>query len=283
MNRNALRYDLHSHSTASDGELSPTELVEHAKKSGVNVLALTDHDTVGGIAEATAAARQHGITLIPGVEISITWNRRLIHIVALGIDPQHSELSQGLQTLRQQRETRAEEIGRRLKKKGIEGALEGAQRLANGATLSRTHFARFLLEQGHIKGLQQAFDRYLGEGKPAYVPSRWITLEQCLTWIHNAGGQAVIAHPARYKMTATKLRRLLSDFKKCGGVAIEVISGSQGFDVSQQIAQQAIRFELLASVGSDYHGPSQSWLKMGHLPALPEGCHAIWEAWERRA
>ncbi len=273
-------YDLHSHSTASDGELAPQALVEHAAANGVEVLALTDHDDTSGLAAARARALELGIGFVAGVEISALWRGRGIHIVGLAFDPGDPALRHGLATLRERRQRRGEEIGRRLEKCGIEGALEGARRYANGEILSRTHFARHLLEQGHVKSLNDAFRRYLGDGKRAHVSCQWATLEEAVGWITGAGGVAVVAHPARYKLTATKLRELLYDFREVGGAAIEVVSGSQDVNQTRALAEHARRFGLLASRGSDYHGPSQPWIGMGRLPPLPEGCDPVWRLWE---
>lgn len=273
------RYDLHNHSTASDGELAPAALVAHAVASGVEVLALTDHDITLGLDEARREAEAAGIGFITGVEISVNWHKYLVHIVGLRFDPAHPELQRGLSGLREMRIERAEEMGRRLEKLGCTGALAGAQAYTHGGVLSRTHFARFLLDQGYVKTLQGAFDRYLGQGKPAYVGSEWATLEQAVSWISLAGGQAVIAHPGRYNMTATKLRTLIEEFKACGGVGIEVVSGSQDSVHTRNMAQLARRHELYASRGTDYHGPSQTWLNMAALPLLPEGCVPIWDMW----
>ena len=273
------KYDLHCHSTASDGELSPADLVRQAAQQGVEVMALTDHDVTDGLAEAAAEAQMAGIEFITGVEISVTWQKHLIHIVGLNFDPANEELQAGLAGLRQTRSGRGEEIARRLAKAGIEGALEGAQSYSNGKILSRTHFAQFLYETGRVKSLQGAFDRYLGTGKSAYVSSQWCSLEEAVGWITGAGGVAVIAHPARYKLSATKLRALIEEFKALGGLGFEVISGSQGLHENQNMADYARRYGLLASVGSDYHGPSQSWLGMGRLGPLPQGLEPVWRSW----
>jgi len=274
-----LRYDLHCHSTASDGTLSPTELLRHAAAQGVDVLALTDHDVTTGLPEAERAAGGLGVTLVSGVEISVTWGHCLLHIVGLDVEPGNEVLQRGLAGLRDFRIWRAEEMGRRLEKRGIGGAYEGARALAQGPSIGRTHFARFLVAQGKARDQQQAFDRYLKRGKPGYVPGEWAPLTEAVQWIRAAGGQAVIAHPARYALSATRFRILLSEFKEMGGAAIEVISGSFPHGMTPALANYAQRFELLASVGSDYHGPGQSCNELGRLPALPAGCVPIWEAW----
>jgi predicted metal-dependent phosphoesterase TrpH len=275
-----LRYDLHSHSTASDGIVSPTELVRHAAAQGVDVLALTDHDVTTGLAEAELAAGAAGVSLVPGVEISVTWGHQLLHIIGLGIDPGNDELQRGLAGLRDFRVWRAEEIGLRLEKRGIEGAYAGARELSKGASIGRTHFARFLVAQGKARDLQDAFDRYLKRGKPGYVPGQWAALHEAVGWIRAAGGQAVIAHPARYTLSAGRFRDLLVEFQEAGGAALEVISGSHPHGATPALANYAQRFGLLASVGSDYHGPGQSYNELGRLPALPAGCVPVWEGWE---
>ena len=280
MGQRMLRYDLHSHSTASDGTVSPTELIRHAAAQGVDVLALTDHDAITGLAEAELAAGETGVTLVPGVEISVTWVHQLLHIVGLGIDPHNTALQRGLEGLREFRVWRAEEIGRRLEKRGIAGVYEGARALAQGPSIGRTHFARFLVAQGLAKDVQNAFDKYLKRGKPGYVPGKWASLSEAVDWIRAAGGQAVIAHPARYTLSASRFRDLLSEFKEVGGVGLEVISGSHPHGATPSLANYAQRYELLASVGSDYHGPGQSRNELGCLPDLPAGCIPVWTEWD---
>ena len=275
-----LSIDLHSHSIASDGTLTPTELVQRAHAQGVDVLALTDHDGTGGLEEAGRVAKELGLQLVPGVEISISWNGVTFHIVGLNIDPEHAGLQAGLSGLRAFRIERAEEIARRLAKHGIEGALEGAKVFATGEILGRTHFARFLVEQGHAKDMRKVFKKFLVHNRPGYVPGKWATLEEALSWIHDSGGQAVIAHPARYRLSATRLRQFIQEFKDAGGEALEVVSGSHSAGEAQGMAQYAKRFDLLASCGSDYHGPEQPWIELGKLPALPEGCTPVWQNWD---
>lgn len=274
-----LKYDLHSHSTASDGTLSPSALVEHACLRGVDVLALTDHDVTSGVAEAQAAAAGTGLRVVAGVEVSATWNHQLLHIVGLGVDPAAPALIAGLEGQRVFRVWRGEEIGRRLEKRGIAGAHAGAAALAEGPAISRTHFARYLVAQGHARDMAKAFDRYLKRGKPGYVPGQWAALEEAVGWIRAAGGQAVVAHPARYKLSATRLRQLLGEFKELGGAAVEVISGSQPHGATPALARYARQFDLRASVGSDYHGPGQGPNELGRMPALPADCVPVWEDW----
>lgn len=272
------QYDLHSHSLASDGTLSPSDLVARAHAAGVAVLALTDHDETGGLAEADAAAGQLGIGFAPGVEISVSWGSNTIHVVALNIDAANEQLQQGLVKLRDFRDWRAREIGRRLEKRRIPGAYEGALKYARGRVLSRTHFAHFLANNGYASSVRDVFKHYLKRNKPGYVPGNWAGLEEAVGWITGAGGQAVIAHPARYELSATRRRRLLGEFVECGGEGIEVVSGSHSRDECRTTAKYARDFGLLASVGSDFHGPENPWVELGRLQPLPEGCTPIWES-----
>jgi len=271
-----LRHDLHAHSTASDGTLAPGELVRRAGAAGVDVLALTDHDTTAGLAEAAQAARDEDVVLVPGVEVSVTWNGQTVHIVGLNVNPDHDGLQQGLARLREFRQWRAEEIARRLDKRGVPGALEGARAYASGPIIGRTHFARFLVQRGEAADVREVFKRFLVRGRPGYVPGQWADLDAAVGWIRAAGGQAVIAHPARYGLTATRLRRLIAEFKACGGEALEVVSGSHRPDECRTMAAHAKREGLLASAGSDYHGPENPWVELGRLAPLPEGCVPIW-------
>lgn len=272
-------YDLHSHSLASDGTLSPTELVQLAAASGVEVLALTDHDDTGGIAEARQAAAACGIVLVAGVEISVSWNKQTIHVLGLRIDPNSSPLQAGLAKIREYRNWRAEEMGRRLAKHGIHGAFEAAAALAQGRIISRTHFAHFLVAQGKARSVRDVFKTFLKPNKPGYVPGEWASLEEALEWIHGAGGQAVIAHPARYMMTATRRRKMVGEFVALGGEGLEVVSGSHSRGDNFSMAQVARHFGLKASAGSDFHGPENPWVRLGKLEPLPDGCVPIWQDW----
>lgn len=272
-------YDLHTHSTASDGSLAPEALIARAIEHNVDVLALTDHDGTEGILAAQQAAKETELTLIPGVELSVSWGSKVIHIVGLNIDIQNQQLQQGLSELREYRVDRAEEIAKRLAKVGIEGALDGAQKYASNVMLGRLHFAQFLVEQGYAKDNNDVFKRYLVRNKPGYVPGQWTSLENALNWINDAGGQAVIAHPARYKMTATKLRRLSSEFKEVGGTAIEVVSGRQHPEEIKTIARLTEKLELMASCGSDFHSPDNSWVELGRFSPLPANVTPIWSTW----
>ncbi|CAK0738047.1 3',5'-nucleoside bisphosphate phosphatase [Gammaproteobacteria bacterium] len=273
------RYDLHTHSTASDGTLSPTELVRRAQERGIEVLALTDHDCTDGVAEATTEANKLGLILIPGMELSVSWeNGQTIHMVGLRIDPATPVLQAGLLRLREVRNWRAEEMGRRLATHGILGAFEGAQALARGPIVSRTHFARFLVAGGHSRDMNGAFDHFLVRGKPGYVAGEWATLNEGIDWIQAAGGQAVLAHPLRYPLSSTRLRQLLGQFRDCGGVGLEVISGRHPNDI-QVLAQYARTFGLAASVGSDFHHPDSPYTDLGRLADLPPNVQPLWLNW----
>jgi len=271
-------HDLHSHSTASDGTLTPAQLVARAQQLGVGVLALTDHDTLDGIAEAACTASDGSLRLVPGVEISVTWQAMTIHVLGLNVDPRCRPLLDGLGRLLSFRDWRAAEIARRLDKAGIGGALEGAGRHRQGRILSRTHFAHFLVETGRAASLREVFKRYLVQGKPGYVPGEWASLEEALGWILTAGGLPVIAHPARYRLTRSKLARLIDAFRAAGGVGIEVVSGSHSVDETHHMAAVSREHQLLASAGSDYHGPHNPWVELGRLRDLPQGCRPVWEA-----
>ena len=270
--------DLHTHSTASDGTLSPAALVQRASAAGIETMALTDHDTVAGIDEAAAVAETVGVTLIPGVEVSVSWGGRTIHIVGLDVDTSCDALLQGLQGLQSYRVWRAEEIAGKLAKAGYDGALDGARAYATGGLVGRTHFARFLVERGAADDLRGVFKRFLVTGKPGHVAGQWTTLANAVGWIRAAGGDAVIAHPARYGFTRSKLKRLFAEFKECGGRGLEVVSGSHSRDDYFVFARHAAENGLLASAGSDYHGPDNPWIELGRLPALPDGCRPIWSA-----
>ncbi|MBK1644932.1 phosphatase [Thiocapsa imhoffii] len=271
--------DLHTHSTASDGTLTPDALIRRAARAGVEVIALTDHDTTAGWAEAEAAAHELGIRLIAGVEISVSWRGRTLHILGLNLDPREPQLCAGLSELVDYRDWRAEEIGRRLAKQGIPGAYEGAKTFSNGRLIGRTHFARYLVAQGHARDLRDVFNRFLVSGKPGHVSGEWTSLESATRWIRGAGGRAVIAHPARYKLTRSRLLTLIGEFRECGGVGLEVVSGSHGRDEVLTFGALTRELGLYASAGSDFHGPDNPWFDLGRLPALPAGCVPIWEHW----
>ncbi len=271
-------YDLHSHSLASDGSLTPAALVQAARDAGVDVLALTDHDTTDGLEEAGRQADAAGLRLIPGVEISVSWRSITVHVLGLHIDPLDDALQAGLADLRVFRDWRAGEIGLRLERAGISGAYEGSCALSRGRIVSRTHFAHFLVAQGHARSVREVFKRFLIHGKPGYVAGQWASLETALDWIRSAGGLAVIAHPARYPLSGSKLRQLLGEFRELGGAGLEVVSGSHTRDDINVMAGYARTLDLLASCGSDFHGPENPWVQLGQLAELPAGCRPVWES-----
>jgi len=277
------KIDLHSHSTISDGTYTPTELVRYASAQGVEVMALTDHDDVGGLAEARLVAEEQGICLINGVEISVSWNGRTIHVVGLRIDPTHGDLLAGLEAIRAGRLTRAEAIAAELDKAGVPGSLAGAREYALERVISRTHFARFLVAHGHAKDVKAVFKKYLVKGKPGHVSHRWADMSEAIAWIKDSGGVAVLAHPGRYDIGKNTLHALFTAFKEAGGEAVEVVSGSHTPDQYRLFADFARQYDLLASAGSDYHGPSHNYFDMGKLPPLPAGCVPVWQDWPEMA
>jgi len=275
-----LNADLHCHSTASDGVLTPTQLAARAKANGVDLWALTDHDDMRGQMEAAQAAQTLGLRFIPGVEISVTWRGATIHVVGLNLDPAHPELLAGLARIRAGREVRARQIGAKLAALGMPGAYEGALPYAhNPKLISRTHFARFLVAAGYCPDIQSVFKRYLHDGGPAEVPTQWALLAEALGWIHAAGGRAVLAHPGRYKYSSRAFARLYQEFRALGGAAIEVVTGSHSREQYRQYADVARRYGLLASRGSDFHGPTESRCDLGKLPRLPDGLTPVWHDW----
>ncbi len=272
--------DLHCHSTVSDGMLAPQEVAARAAAHGVTLWALTDHDEVGGQAAAREAASALGMDYLSGVEISVTWAGRTLHIVGLGIDPDNADLVQGLERTRSGRCARAEDISAALAKLGIEGAYEGALGYAgNPDMVSRTHFARFLVEHGHCRDIHEVFDRYLGDGKPGYVPHRWARLADAINWIKGAGGVAVMAHPGRYTLSLVEHSALFDEFKALGGEGVEVVTGSHTPDQYALYADVARRYDLLASRGSDFHGPGEGRVELGTLPPLPDNLTPVWSRW----
>ncbi len=273
-------YDLHSHTTASDGSLSPAALVIRAAQMRVGVLAITDHDTTAGLAEAVATIKQQQlpIRLISGVEISTLWENHEIHIVGLGMDIQHPSICQLLSQQSEHRYSRVQEISARLAKARIPDAWEGANRLAEGGQVTRGHFARYLVELGLASNVGQVFKKYLAKGKTGYVPAQWCTIEQAIDAIKQSGGQAVLAHPGRYDLTAKWLKRLLAHFAEHGGDAMEVAQCQQAPHERAQLAQYARDYNLLASQGSDFHQPC-SWIELGRKLWLPAGVEPVWRDW----
>ena len=274
-------FDLHCHSNVSDGLLSPQALVSRAAEKGVQVLALTDHDDVGGLKVAEEAAKREGICFIPGVEISVTWGTVTVHMVGLRIDAQNPLLLKGLEEIQQGRQWRAERISHELEKIGIPGALEGAMiHAGNPRLIGRTHFARYLVDKGIVKDVRSVFKRYLVKGRAGYVDHYWTSLENAVDWIRQSGGHAVLAHPGRYDLKAGRLRQLLAEFRELGGAAIEVVTGSHTPQHCARFAVLAGEFGLLASRGSDFHAPGEGGREIGGGPALPESVTPIWHNWD---
>ena len=268
--------DLHTHSTYSDGVLTPAELVHRAATRGVNLLALTDHDEIGGLAEAALAATGFDLRLIPGVEISAVWNGQTIHIVGLDIDVHAPTLVDGLASIRHSRGERAVRIAVQLEAAGVTGSLSGARRHAgNSAAIGRSHFARFLVEQRHVRNTSDAFSRYLGAGRVGYVPPAWPELARAVDWIHGAGGQAVLAHPDRYRLSPRAMQSLFEAFAQSGGDAVEV-SGDGRFHSSTQV-RLARQFGFVLSSGSDFHAPGQQVADLGDVTEIPAGVPAVWQ------
>ena len=280
---NLLNADLHCHSTVSDGTLAPEALAARAKANGVELWALTDHDEIGGQHRAIAAARELGLDYLTGCEISVTFADVTVHIVGLGFDPDDSQLVQGLAATRGGRSDRAREMSEALAKVGIKGAYEGALRyVGNPDLISRTHFARFLVESGVCADTSEVFRRFLTDGKPGFVPHRWAKLGDALRWIREAHGIAVIAHPARYRFTPTEEYALFTEFKAHGGQGVEVITGSHSAAEAVKYADMAVEMGLLASRGSDFHAPDESHTDLGALPDLPGQLTPVWQALQER-
>ena len=271
--------DLHCHSVVSDGTLSPEELALRAHQNGVHLWSLTDHDVLGGQARAQDAALNLGMEYVSGVEISISWMGQTVHIVGLGFDPSNAPLQDGLRATRDGREERARQMAAQLAQIGIENSYEGALKFAgNPELIARTHFARYLVEQQVCRDMDEVFRKYLVAGKPGYVSHRWASLDQAVDWITGAGGEAVIAHPGRYRLNAMQMDELYARFKDLGGAGIEVVTGSHSPDQYQTYAEVANRYGFLASRGSDFHDPQESDIDLGQLPHLPEHLTPIWSA-----
>ncbi|CAG9267321.1 3',5'-nucleoside bisphosphate phosphatase [Paraburkholderia unamae] len=272
--------DLHCHSTVSDGQLAPAAVAQLAKAGGVTLWALTDHDELGGQREAREAAEALGMRYLSGVEISVTWASRTVHIVGLHVDPECAALVDGLARTRNGRAARAEAIGERLGELGVPDAYTGALRyVSNPDLISRTHFARFLVESGRAQNTQDAFSRWLGEGKPGYVSHRWAKLADAVSWIKAAGGEAIVAHPGRYAYSQLEFDTFFGEFIDLGGKAIEVVTGSHTPDQYGEYAAVARRFGFEASRGSDFHAPGPDSIEPGTLPPLPSDLKPVWERW----
>jgi len=272
--------DLHCHSNVSDGLLSPADVARRAHAGGVTLWSLTDHDEIGGQQAARREAEALGMRYLSGVEISVTWAARTVHIVGLNIDPADPALVDGLFRTRHGRAARAQAIGAQLASLGIPGAYEGALKyVSNPDLVSRTHFARFLVESGRAESISDVFDRYLGDGKPGFVPHRWASLADAVGWIRGAGGEAVIAHPGRYGYSLLEFDAFFGEFIDLGGRAIEVVTGSHSPDQYREYADVARRFGFEASRGSDFHAPGEGRVELGSLPPLPSDLKPVWERW----
>ena len=275
--------DLHCHSIVSDGTLTPEALAARAAAQGVTLWSLTDHDELGGQARAAEAARQAGMDYLTGTEISVSFANATVHIVGLGFDPDNAELIAGLRQTRSGREQRAHDMAAELDKVGIPNAFEGSLKyVANPGLISRAHFARYIVELGKAKDTGDVFKRYLAQGKPGFVPHQWASLRDAVHWIVNAGGLAVIAHPARYRFSSTVEYALFSEFKAHGGTGVEVVTGSHTPAEYATYADIAREFNLLASRGSDFHAPEDSRIDLGTLPDLPSGLSPVWDALSER-
>lgn len=273
-----LNADLHCHSVVSDGTLTPEELSARARRNGVQLWSLTDHDEISGQHRAAAAARAQGMAYLTGTEISVSFAGTTVHIVGLGFDPDDAALTQGLATTRGGRGQRAQDMAQGLANVGIGGAYEGAlQYVSNPELISRTHFARFLVDTGVCRETSEVFRKYLTEGKPGFVPHRWAALGDAVRWITQAGGMAVIAHPARYRLSANEEFALFSEFKQHGGSGVEVVTGSHSVPEYAVYADMAREFGLAASRGSDFHSPTESHTDLGSLPPLPRSVTPVWE------
>ncbi len=268
--------DLHCHSTASDGALPPEEVVNRAADRGVTHLALTDHDTVAGMAAAETSAAARGIALIAGTELSCVWHSKTIHIVGLDFDPADSGFKSALERQNANRWARARAIADKLDRIGVEDLLDKATRCSNGDVPGRPHFARVLVDEGVVTNLAQAFKRHLGQGKPGDVKAFWPELEEVVQWIVDAGGIAVLAHPKKYRLTATKLRSLVADFQRAGGKAMEVSTSGQSSGDLGFLAELCRREKLLASQGSDFHFPGAPWCELGRITKMPDGIEPVW-------
>ncbi len=274
-----LNADLHCHSIVSDGTLSPEELAIRAYQNGVQLWSLTDHDVLGGQARARLAAKNLGMSYLAGVEISISWMNQTVHIVGLGVDDRNTILEEGLRATRDGRELRARQMAAQLEQVGIHNSYEGALHFAgNPDLIARTHFARFLVEQKLCKTMDEVFRNYLVPGKPGYVSHRWASLDEAVQWIRGAGGEAVIAHPGRYKLNTLQMDELYARFKDLGGNGIEVVTGSHSPDQYTTYAKVAERYGFMASRGSDFHDPHESEIDLGKLPHLPDHLTPIWSA-----
>ncbi len=269
-------YDFHCHSTASDGTFTPQDLVLRAHEKGVTTLSLTDHDTVSGLEKAKQQAHDLGMQFINGIELSANWQKHCLHIVGLGIDPTYEPLVKITDYLQTLRTERAEKMSAKLEKKQIFGAFDAVKLAAGEGMITRTHFADFLVSQHHVDTQQEAFDRYLAQGKPAFVATIWPELHEVINWITGAGGIAVIAHPLRYKLSANWMNRLLVDFKESGGQGLEVITSRINQDEIRLVANYAKKYDLVGSVGSDFHNDTNPYVELGRIAELPATVTPVW-------
>lgn len=270
--------DLHCHSTASDGTLSAVELLQRAHQQGVEMLAITDHDTLEGYF-AAREYRGEAPELIAGVELSCVWGKASIHVLGLNVDPGNATLLQGLARLGEARQQRGQIIAGKMEKRGFKGAYQGAITLAGDSQLGRPHFAQFLVDSGYVGSIAEAFKKYLGAGKAGDVKALWPDMNEVIGWIVASGGVPVLAHPLHYKMTGTRLRRLVADFKSQGGLALEVLSGQQSADRTSLLQGLCEQFELYSSCGSDFHRPGQAWCELGSASSLPSQSRPVWTLW----
>lgn len=279
-NPHAINADLHCHSTVSDGTMAPEAVARRAHDAGVAFWSLTDHDEIGGQAVARDIAESLGMRYVPGVEISVTWAGQTVHIVGLQIDPLDPGLIDGLAATRSGRARRAQDIAEALAKVGIKDAYAGALRhVGNPDLISRTHFARWLVDEGICKTVGDVFSEYLSEGRPGYVGHRWATLGEAIGWIRGAGGIAVMAHPGRYAYSQLEHDALFDEFRQLGGRGVEVVTGSHTPDQYRRYAEVARHYGLLASRGSDFHGPGEGRVEIGTLPPLPSSVTPVWHDW----
>jgi len=270
--------DLHCHSRCSDGELSVVELVSEAAKNHVDILSITDHDTLDAYEQLSSMTLPPSLHLVPGIELSTQWQKTGIHVLGLNVQRQSGAMREAVRVQGHARELRAVKIAEVLQKAGLENALEGARKWAGSAALSRPHFARYMVETGFCKNTEQAFKKHLGSGKPCDIKQPWATLECVVGWIRDGGGVAVLAHPQHYSFTRSKLLRFLDDFKTAGGQGIEVLSGRQGKDVTEKLRDIAIEKKMLASLGSDFHASSVPGCRLGMHASLPKECTPVWSA-----
>lgn len=275
-----INVDLHMHSTASDGVVTPCDLVARGLANQLQLMALTDHDTIDGLDQARQAAKDYRVGFLNGVEVSVSWGGETLHLVGLGFDPLQGDLAANLKALQLSRRERASAMDAGLQAHGLPSVLDDAMAYAGNPNLiGRTHFARALVARGVCHHVQDVFDRFLTPGKPGYVPHQWATLSEAMAWIQGSGGVCVLAHPARYRLTDTARWVLLQEFMALGGRAIEVSTGSHSLDDTQRYRQLSVELGLKASRGSDFHSPTESRCDVGAAPVLPDGCDPIWSGW----